>query len=505
MASILSAWIGQVDLECSSGRRPGLGPTASVLAARPFDALVLLSDYGDRESRQYEKWLTEQESLPIHLLHQELADPTDYGAIHDAVIHCMDFVEEEYGADQDLAFHISPGTPAMQAVWVLLGKTRYPAELIQSHEKTGVRTASIPFDISAEYVPDVLRQPDKKLQRLSEGLPPEAPEFEEIIRRSPAMERAIARARRVAPRNLPVLIEGDSGTGKELFARAIHAASPRAGARFEPVNCGALPSELVESLLFGHERGAFTGAEKLHRGHFEVANGGTLFLDEIGELRRDAQVKLLRALQEGEIRRIRSEKVIVIDVRIIAATNRNLLELVATGRFREDLYHRIAVGVIRLPPIRERQGDLGPLIDHLLELVNREAATQPGYEEKKLSPSARNLLLRHAWPGNVRELQNTLLRLSLWTPGSVIGVENVREELLQARPASGLMGRPLGENLRLPDLVSELARHYLERAIEDADGNKTKAAELVGLPSYQTFTNWIDRYGAKAPKKSRSR
>ena len=216
------------------------------------------------------------------------------------------------------------------------------------HEKTGVRPVSIPFDIAAEYVPAVLRGADEKLTRLTVGLPPESPEFDAIIGRSPSLERARGRARRVAPHDVTVLIEGESGTGKELFARAIHAESRRRGGPFEEVNCGALPEGLVESLLFGHTRGAFSGAIRAHAGHFETAAGGTLFLDEIGELRPDAQVKLLRALQEQTVRRLGSDRAIRVDVRIIAATNRDLLAEVSAGRFREDLY--LPTGRRRHPP-----------------------------------------------------------------------------------------------------------------------------------------------------------
>jgi transcriptional regulator with PAS, ATPase and Fis domain len=186
------------------------------------------------------------------------------------------------------------------------------------------------------------------------------------------MDRLIQRARRVAIRNVSVLIEGESGTGKELLARAIHRASPRKDRPFIAVNCGAIPAELVESELFGHEKGAFTGATQQRTGHFEAADGGTLFLDELGELPGPAQVKLLRTLQEGEVVRLGSSKPTKVDVRIIAATNRTLTEEIASGRFREDLFYRLAVAVLKLPPLRERSGDLGVLIDHLLAQVNRE-------------------------------------------------------------------------------------------------------------------------------------
>ncbi len=504
---MLLAWIGQTDLDCAAGKRQGTGPSASVVAARAFDALVLLSNYAAERNRVFTDWLSGTGAPPVHLRPEPLDDPTDYGAIHGAAVRALDFARDTFGADADLAVHVSPGTPAMQAVWVLLAKTRYPAELIQSHAQTGVRTVSVPFDIAAEYVPALLRETDAKLARLSAGLPPASPALERIIGRSPLMVRARTRAQRVAPHDVTVLIEGESGTGKELFARAIHAGSRRLRGALEEVNCGALPEGLVESLLFGHERGAFSGADRARAGHFEAASGGTLFLDEIGELPPAAQVKLLRVLQEKTVRRLGSDRDIAVDVRIIAATNRDLRAEVLSGRFREDLYYRLATGVIRLPPLRERPGDLTPLIDHFLAAANRKFADQPGVEQKTLSPPARNLLLRHAWPGNVRELQATIDRVVLWAPNPAVTADDVQEELLatvRGAPAD-LLGRSLGNGLELPKLVADLARHYLERALAEAAGNKTRAAELVGLPSYQTFTNWMNRYEVKVPAANRRR
>jgi len=502
---VLLAWIGQTDLDCASGARRGPGPIGSVVAARPFDALVLLSNYLAGQNRAFIDWLAAAGAPSVHLRTEVLTDPTDYGAIHAAAVRAFDFARETFGAGADLTVHVSPGTPAMQAVWVLLAKTRYPAELIQSHAQTGLRTVSVPFDIAAEYVPALLRRTDEKIERLTAGLPPASPAFDRIIARSPLMERAKARARRVAPHDVTVLVEGAPGVGKELFARAIHAESRRCEGPFEDVNCGALPEGLVESLLFGHERGAFSGAARARAGHFEAAAGGTLFLDEIGDLPLDAQVKLLRTLQERTVRRLGADRAIPVDVRVIAATNRDLAAEVAAGRFREDLYYRLATAVLRLPPLRERPGDLTPLIDHFLGAANRKFADQPGVEQKALSPKARNLLLAHPWPGNVRELQATLDRLVLWTPRADIGAEDVQGELLRSvtgAPAD-LLGRPLGDGLRLPELMAALARHYLGRALDEAGGNKTRAAELVGLPSYQTLTNWLARYGVARPERGR--
>ena len=229
------------------------------------------------------------------------------------------------------------------------------------------------------------------------------------------MVHVIARARRVAPRSVPVLIQGESGTGKELLARAIHRASPRRDRSFLAVNCGAIPAELVESELFGHEKGAFTGADRARVGYFEAADGGSLFLDEVGELSMLAQVKFLRILQDGKVLAVGSRSHRDVDVRIIAATNRSLAGEVAEGRFREDLFYRLAVADLKLPALREREGDLGLLVERLLEQVNGEHANQPGFEPKKISPGARNLLMAHPWPGNVRELLNTLHRTALWS------------------------------------------------------------------------------------------
>jgi transcriptional regulator with PAS, ATPase and Fis domain len=384
----------------------------------------------------------------------------------------------------------------MAAVWIIIAKTRFPATLIESSIKGGVKDASIPFDISAEFIPDLLRKPDARLEKLTAGLLPDAPEFENIIHRCNAMKRVVAKARLIAPRSVPVLIEGDSGTGKELLARAIHKAGPRRDKPFLAVNCGAIPSELIESELFGHEKGAFTGADRQRTGYFEAAHTGTLFLDEIGELSLTAQVKLLRALQEKELTRLGASKPIPFDVRIIAATNRELVKEMAEGHFRSDLFYRIAVAVLKLPPLKDRAGDVGLLIDSILGQINAESIAEPGYKQKKISSGAKNLMLQYDWPGNVRELQNTLRRAAIWTTGTNIEVEDIRDAILPMvnHTNDSLLHKPLGDGINLPKLMEILARHYLNRALQEANGNKTRAAELVGLPSYQTFSNWIKKY-----------
>lgn len=497
MKRVLACWLGFTDLRAvKHTEEVGLGPIAQALQARQLDELLLISDQPEDATRKYVRWLKMQNAPSIGLHYTKLSGPTNFGEIYEVAVKALTATLARHKRGVDFTFHLSPGSPPMAAVWIILAKTRFPAELIESSREHGVQTASVPFDISADFILDLLRRPDERLEHLSAGLPPEAPEFADIIHRSRVMGRAIAKARRVAPRSVPVLIEGDTGTGKELFARAIHKASPRRDKPFVTVNCGAIPQELVESQLFGHEKGAFTGADRQHKGFFETANTGTLFLDEVGELPLSAQVKLLRVLQEGEITRLGSARPVQVDVRIIAATNRTLTEEIAQERFRADLFYRLAVAILELPPLRDRSGDLSLLIDRLLDQVNLESAGEPGFIHKKLSAGAKNLMIEHPWPGNVRELQNTLRRAAIWSSGDKIGVEDIRESILPAAPSrvEVFLNRPLGDGFNLPKLMEQLAQHYLVRAVDEAHGNKTKAAGLIGLPSYQTFTNWLKKY-----------
>ncbi|HUZ95775.1 MAG TPA: sigma 54-interacting transcriptional regulator [Edaphobacter sp.] len=496
----LVCWIGNTDLKASSGVSPdGDGPVANAVSAIKFDEIHLLCDYPKEKWKGYVDWLSKRTSALIKVHQQTLSSPTNFRGIYKAADSVLSALWKAKGPGFQYTFHLSPGTPSMAAVWILLAKTSYPAQLLQSSREAGVEVADVPFDIAAEFIPDLLRTADQRQVALSEARPPEAAGFEDIVHRSPMMKQLIAEAHRAARRSLPILIEGESGTGKELFAQAIHNASPRAAMNFVAVNCGAIPAELLESEFFGHKKGAFSGAVTDRLGHFGEAHRGTLFLDEIGELPKAMQTKLLRALQQGEVTPVGQSKPVKVDVRIIAATNRTLVEDVAAGRFREDLLYRLAVAVIKLPPIRERKGDLNLLIDAMLDYVNRQATAEPGYQKKKLSVSARNLLLQHHWPGNVRELQNTLLRASLWSEADSIGPDVVKRALMTVPVVGGrneaILDRDIETGVKLEDLMAQVARHYLQRALEHAKGNKTQAANLVGFSSYQTLTNWLKKYG----------
>ena len=501
MNKILFAWIGKTDLRAAQGSlNDGLGPIGQAVSSRTFSHIVLISNYSKEEEKTFIDWLKAMTPATIMKYHVELTSPTDFKGIYAAATDTINDVKKKLNVKAlQATYHLSPGTPAMAAVWIILAKTSHPAELIESSREKGLKTVSLPFDISAEYIPDILKPSDDEILALTQGLSPESPEFGAIIHRCKEMKRVIAQSRRFAVYDVPVLIQGESGTGKELFARAIHTSSPRQNKSFIAVNCGSIPQELVESEFFGHKKGSFTGAAADREGYFAVADGGTLFLDEIGELPLPAQVKLLRAIQESKITRIGDSKPHDINIRIIAATNRNLIEDVASGRFREDLLHRIAVGVLNLPPLRDRQGDLNLIIDHILESINKKFRERPGWKHKKLSVGARNLMHQHPWPGNIRELYNTLSRAAILNAGETVETDDMREALFPVstlqKDQAMILNRSMGIGFSLPDVIAEVACHYLKRAVSESKGNKTKAAELLGLPNYQTLTNWLKKYG----------
>lgn len=368
--------------------------------------------------------------------------------------------------------------------------------MIQTSRERGLEPVNFFFDLASDFLPEFLQRTGERIVRLSEGAKESTPEFAKIIHRSPVVSRQIELARRIAALDVPALILGETGTGKELFAEAIHAASTRAGNAFVAVNCGAIAPEMANSELFGHKRGAFTGAVSARKGHFVEASGGTLFLDEVGDLPLDTQVRLLRALQADEVTPLGESKPLKVDVRVIAATHRDLAADVAAGRFREDLFHRLAVGIIRLPPLRERDQDVSLLLDHFLAQINADAKGRPESQEKRISTGARKILVSYAWPGNIRELYHTLVRASIWSVGDEITASDAQGALLQIeRKSDTVLGRPITQGFDLQDLLNDVARDYIARALKQTGDRKSVAAELLGFPSYQTLGNWMKRLG----------
>ncbi len=349
--------------------------------------------------------------------------------------------------------------------------------------------------------------------------------FKDLIARGPAMQQVIRLGKRAAASNIPILIEGESGVGKEVIARSIQGESDRSGKPFVTVNCGAIPENLVESILFGHEKGAFTGANDKHAGKFQEANGGTLFLDEIGELPLDIQVKLLRALQEGEVDPIGSKRPVKVDIRLISATNRNLLELAERGDFREDLYYRLNVFPIYVPPLRERPDDIEDLVNHFIAKI----AGEEGKKVVGIGQAALDLLRQYPWPGNVRQLENTIFRAvvlcdsnalepedfpqimgNIPTPklnpftdsgiepeadteqSQLVGVpvtptqpEATRDNIILARPHDGGIRSPFDITATNPEghlrKLEEVEGEMIRMAIERYSGHMTEVARRLGI------------------------
>jgi two-component system nitrogen regulation response regulator NtrX len=298
--------------------------------------------------------------------------------------------------------------------------------------------------------------------------------FRELVGEGPAMigasaafQHAVRQATQVARSDVSVLLTGESGTGKELLAAHIHRESPFGPGPFVKVNCAAIPTELIESELFGHEKGAFTGAAALRRGKFELADGGTIFLDEVGDLHEASQAKLLRILQDGELQRVGGEQPIRVAVRVVSATNRRLDERIAAGGFREDLYYRLSVVPIRVPALRERLEDVAELVPYFLA----EFCARNNFRPRQLDPGVVPALQRYAWPGNVRELRNVVERMAILTPGDCITVESIPAEirLPQTRPTTGLQ-----------EVRDAAERDRIRQALDQTDWNVSGAARLLG-------------------------
>jgi len=313
--------------------------------------------------------------------------------------------------------------------------------------------------------------------------------FEGVVGNSPVMHSVVARLRQIAPTSATVLITGESGTGKELVAKALHNNSPRRYKPFVPLNCAALSENILESELFGHIRGAFTGADRERKGWFEHANGGTLFLDEVGDIPLATQVKLLRALESGEIVRVGTNEPIKVNVRLISATNRDLTEAIEKGTFRQDLFHRLKVVSVKLPPLRSRREDIPLLIDYFL----KEFTASHGKTVSSMTPAVRKALTAYPWPGNVRELRNTIESMVVIDSDGVLDVDDLTEDVQSATPlgadggavgALGLVGHPL----------EEVEKFYIAETLKQTKGNREEASRLLGIGE-RTLYRKLKEYG----------
>jgi DNA-binding NtrC family response regulator len=319
----------------------------------------------------------------------------------------------------------------------------------------------------------------RRLQLLAPGT--------DMIGVGPAMQKVFEVVKKVAPSGASVVIGGQSGTGKEVVARAIHGLSPRKERPFVALNCSAIPATLIESELFGYERGAFTGADQRRAGCFELATSGTVFLDEIGELPIELQAKFLRVLEERKFRRLGGRAEVEVDVRVLCASNRDLKEEVRRGRFREDLFFRLGVFTITLPPLKDRREDIPLLVHHFIEKFNGET----GKRVQGVTPAAVALLEGHAWPGNIRELRNAVERAMILVDGDTIGEEHLPPDLQAQSPEVAAMRLPLGLAL------DQVEKDYILASLQRNGGNKARTAEVLGI-SEKTLYNKLNRYAAEA-------
>jgi two-component system response regulator HydG len=302
------------------------------------------------------------------------------------------------------------------------------------------------------------------------------------------MQGVVARLKQIAPTSATVLIQGESGTGKELVAKALHVNSPRRAKPFVPLNCAALSENILESELFGHVKGAFTGADRERKGRFEHANGGTLFLDEVGDIPLSTQVKLLRVLEEGEIVRVGTNEPVKVNVRLISATNRDLSEALSSGAFRQDLYHRLKVVSIKLPDLRSRREDIPLLIDYFL----KELTASHSKPVRSISAAARKALMAYHWPGNVRELKNTIESMVVMDSDGTLDLDDLPEEITgsgQPQPDVAPGTLPL-----LGRTLEEVERHYILETLRITSGNREEAARLLGIGA-RTLYRKLKDYG----------
>jgi DNA-binding NtrC family response regulator len=518
---VVVQWIGHSDLRAMAASLPAaqrdeimkhvkgevpkegdVGPIKTLLNTQEFDEVRLLSNYPPAWNKKFLAWL----GVKAELVGVELARPTDYKSIFPIADAELDAIRhrKDWGQTQ-LCLHLSPGTPAMAAVWLLLGKTRYPATFYETFSGKSWIT-EVPFDLTIDVIPEILKDPDRHLQHLASESPSEIEGFKDIAGDTKAIRDSVGRAKRAAMRGVTILLLGESGTGKEMFAQAIHKSSPRRDKPFLAINCAALSRTLLESELFGHTKGAFTGADRERKGAFEVSDGGTIFLDEIGECDVDTQAKLLRLLQPlpGErstirtVPRLGDNRERKVDVRILAATNRDLHKAIREGRFREDLYYRLSAITITLPPLRDRRADIPRIAERLLAQINREfRAEEPNYRDKSLSGTAIAFVKRHDWPGNVRQFYNVLVQAAVLAETEILERGDIVAALGEipgdSHLESAILDWPIGAGFDLEEYLNNIQRSYLRRAMEEAKGVKAQAARLLGMKNYQTLDAQLKR------------
>lgn len=487
------------------------GPVLTLLTEERFDRayifgnepfLVNARDLAREIRRRFPKTKTE-------IIELDLPDPTDYEAIfYDLNRHTRAILQKHTKNKPDYFIATASGTPQMQTVWFLLSQSGLlPSTLLKVTPRRFLRPGDrcvSEIKLSLAEFPKItpgqidqlelasLRIQKEQLEAERESLFREV-EAEGIVGKSRVIQEALMTLMRASPTDHPMLILGETGTGKELFARAAHRHSQRSSGPFVSVNCAAIPATLIESELFGHVKGTFTGAIADKKGKFELADGGTLFLDEIGDLSGETQAKLLRALQDGEIQKVGATDVIRVNVRVVAATNKDLKKKVADGSFRDDLYYRLHVIPLYLAALREHREDIPLLIEHFL---SRLPPQQRG--RKKLSKKALRILTDYGWPGNVRELKSVIERMVVLSEGNVITEHDIPQEILRGTNASGANTLEVTlppDGLDLNAHLEKLESAFYRKAIQLKDGNQAGAARLLRIQPHTFRKRAREKFG----------
>ncbi len=494
---VLVSWLGSADLKLMKEDKKGALASIAFLPKKPFDEIIIMANDWEQDWTQYEHWLKGKLAKAgkpfnnVKIRKASISSPTHYKSIAKLIQNLL--VEEVSPKFDSIAINLSSGTGTMTVISVLIGKSLSNCEFYQSSKEQGAQLVEVPIDFKANYQAVT----DSRLQSVTTSEPSIESAFDQMITHSPAMKECIKRARKLSRTDLSALILGETGTGKERLSQAIHFDSLRKDKPFKVINCGAIQENLIDSILFGHKKGAFTGADKDQKGLFESADGGTVFLDEIGELSSDAQVKLLRVLQEKEIVPVGSQNPLKVDIRIIAATHRDLVKMIDRGEFREDLYYRLAVGVVELPPLRKRKEDLPDLIEALLRDINSVVGKHLEFNSKILSNKVIKFAQEQPWPGNVRELWNTLSRALLWSETNNITLLDF-QNAIQKRAKIDSNEQPeltSGKAVDLSQILDSISKNYISRALELTAGNKSKATAMLNLGSHQNLLNRMKKLG----------
>ncbi len=457
------------------------GPILSLLKVKSFEHVFLFDTPTTRNisSNTKEAINALHPDCGVHVLDMNLSDPTNYRDIFAGLKQYTHSIQEEYGLAH-FFISVASGTPQMHACWVLLAASgEIPAKILHVRPPRFV-TKSLPpvseIDLSSDEFPSVRFKSENFHIDEHEVDVDSAREQIGIVGDHPAMLKALEMGAMLANSQAPILITGETGTGKDLFARYVHALSGRPRDTFVVVNCAAIPHDLVESILFGHTKGAFTGAITDQTGKFDAAHKGTLFLDELGELPLPAQAKLLRVLQDGVVEPIGQAKGHAVDIRIVAATNRELRRQIRKGSFREDLYYRLNVGEIKLPSLRERRSDIPKLVLHILDRLNCSLK-----KPRRLTADALSRLQSHHWEGNIRDLENVIERSVRLSRLEVLDASDllITDPITYADPLDALPEPH--EGFSLDAFLGSARKQLILRALEAANGNQSQAARLLSI------------------------